>query len=234
MGQSPFGDSPCLVRRGLSRQGLSPRRDGATLRAVFGRGAALGPLELEHQLAQEPVQLLLLSLAQRRGEECFLASLDADRLLVDALAGRGQLDQDPAPVVRIGKPAEETGFLQEVEPVRDRTARELHQPRQPARRAPVDLRLPVEQAEELPLRVVELELGERLVEGAMKAAVQPLDAVDDALYLGAEHRQPDPDRREKAGDVVSLLLLGLRGHGTILDVKLLDVKLAVVYSLDVK
>ena len=68
----------------------------------------------------------------------------------------------------------------------------------------------------------------------MKAAVQPLDAVDDALYLGVEHRQPVPDRREKAVDVVSLLLLGLRGHGTILDVNLLDVKLPVGYSLDVK
>src|SRR5207248_1276190 len=84
----------------------------------------------------------------------------------DAIAVRRQLDQDPAPVVRIGKPAEETGFLQAVEPVRDRAARELHQPRQPARRAPVDLRLPVKQAEELPLGVVELELGERLGERA--------------------------------------------------------------------
>src|SRR5205823_14862540 len=157
--------------------------------------------------------------------ERFLPPLDADRLLVDAFALGGELDQDPAAIVRVGEAADQAGVLEAVEPVRHRAARELHQPREPAGRAAVDLLFAGRQAKELPLRVVELELGESLVEGAVETAVESPDAVDDALDLGVEHWQPLTDRLEEAVDVVAFL--GLRGHVRILDVKLLDVKLSV-------
>jgi hypothetical protein len=63
--------------------------------------------------------------------------------------------------------------------------------------------------------VVEVELGKRLVEGAVEAPVEASDAVDDALHLEVDHRQDVADRVEEAIDVVALLCLG-SSHGHIL------------------
>src|SRR6266566_3190186 len=205
---------------------VSSTPEGGLL-AVFGRRAALGALELDHHPAQQRVELFLLGDGQCGGDKCFLASLDADRLLPDALAVRGQLHQDPAPVVRIRRPPQETCLLEAVEPVRHRAARKLHDPAEPAGRAAVDLPFSGEQTEELVLDPVELELGEGLVHRPPEAPVETLDAVDNALDLWVEHRQPLPDRLEEPVDVVAFLCLSFCHHVSILDVKLLDVKLSV-------
>src|SRR5207244_8196221 len=115
------------------------------------------------------------------------AALDADRLLVDALPVRGQLDQDPPAVVGIRQPPQETCLLEAVEPVRHRAARKLHDPAEPAGRTAVDLPFSGEQTEELVLDPVELKFGEGLVHRPLEAPVETLDAVDNALDLGVEH-----------------------------------------------
>src|SRR3954454_15495859 len=136
--------------------------------AVRGRRAILGALELEHDPAKQAVQLFLLRLGQRRCEELLLASLDVDRALVDALPLVRQLDQDPTAVIGVRQAAKEAGRLEPVETIRHRTARELHQLGEFARRAAKAFPFSRQQAEQLPLRVVEIDLGERLVQRSLE------------------------------------------------------------------
>src|SRR2546423_7542916 len=131
--------------RSVSSTPVSSALEGGPL-AVFRRRAALGALELDHHPTQQRVELFLLGNAQGGGDKRFLASLDADRLLVDALPVRGQFDQDSAPVVGIRQPPQETCLLEALEPVRHRSARELHHPSELAGRTAVDLPLSAEQA----------------------------------------------------------------------------------------
>ena len=56
--------------------------------------APFAALELEHQAAQQRVQLLLLPVAQRGGDQGLLGSLGAGRLDPRLLAGLRQLDED--------------------------------------------------------------------------------------------------------------------------------------------
>src|SRR5262245_65069820 len=75
---------------------------GEILRAV-----ALAPLELEHQSAQERVQLALLVGAQRGGDERLVRGPGPQRVLPDLVARVGQLNEHAAPVVRVGQPLHE-------------------------------------------------------------------------------------------------------------------------------
>src|SRR5262245_25266818 len=75
---------------------------GEILRAV-----SLAPLELEHQSAQERVQLALLVGTQRGGDECLVRGSGPQCVLPDLVARGGQLHQHAASVVREGHPLPE-------------------------------------------------------------------------------------------------------------------------------
>src|ERR1044072_4630764 len=85
----------------------------------------LALLELAHQAAQERVQLLLLVVAQRRGDQRLVLGAGPERLLPDLVARVRQLDEGAAPVVRVGPAPAEPRRFEPVDAVRHRAAREL-------------------------------------------------------------------------------------------------------------
>src|SRR6187402_552683 len=179
-------------------------------------------LELEHEAAQERVQLLFLPLAQRSGDQCLLGSLGARRLDPRLLAGLRDLDDDASAVVRIREALDEPGLLQTVQAIRHRTARELgalgELPRRSAERRP----RATQDAEHVPLFVAQPMISKRVVMHPFEAACQAAHAVDDALDLQIEVRNVlEPGGLEPTIDVV-LFLCFLHGH--ILSKKSLDVK----------
>src|SRR5262249_47217378 len=118
--------SPAAQAADEAATGDSPHSGTVPASALFRRRSALDPLELDHQPAQQSVQLLLLRDAQRRCDQLLLARLHTDRLLVETLALGRQLDEDPAPVGRVRQPAQQAGLFHSVEAVRHRAVRELH------------------------------------------------------------------------------------------------------------
>src|SRR4249919_3593251 len=87
------------------------------------RAALLAALELEHQPPEQRVQLALLVLGERGGDERLLGRLGADRVLPGLAAGIGQLDENAAAVVGVRDASHEPGLLEPVDPVRHRAAR---------------------------------------------------------------------------------------------------------------
>jgi hypothetical protein len=93
--------------------------------AGVSRSGPLAALELPHQPAQKRVQVSLLVLRQRCGDQRLVRGLGTQPLLPLAVAFGGELDEHAAPVVRIGAALDEPGVLHPVEPVRHGAAREL-------------------------------------------------------------------------------------------------------------
>src|SRR6185437_8436676 len=180
--------------------------------ALVGRPRALAALELDHELTQQPVQLRLLVVAQRAGEERLLPRLDADRAAVGLAAVVGQLDDDLAPVARVGQAPHKARLLHPVEPVRHRPARELHALRERAGRAAIRLAGLRQRGEQLVLAELETELAERLVESAVDAPGDPGDPVDEPLDLQVEIGEHEVDRLEEPIDVVALRAPGRVRH----------------------
>src|SRR5262245_24161010 len=80
----------------------------------FLRACLLAALELAHQPAQEGVQLALLVVRQRRGEQGLVLGAGPQRLLPDLVARVRQLDQHAAPVVRVRDSRDEARLLEPV------------------------------------------------------------------------------------------------------------------------
>src|SRR5579884_540205 len=99
--------------------------------------AGIPVFEREHHAAEERVELLLLAIGERLGEQRLLLALDVEGLLVRAPALLGQLDEHAAPVARIAQTADEAPLLERVEAAGHRAARQLGAPRELPRLAAV-------------------------------------------------------------------------------------------------
>ena len=171
------------AREGWTRRRVGDRqRDGGAASAGCGSGCADAlSLEREHQLPQQRVQLLLLRLRQRRGEERLAPALHARGLVPGALALLRQLDDDAATIVGIAQATDVARLLEPVEPARHRAARELHVGRQLTGRAAMVAPPEPERPQHLKVGMRQAVLREGRLHPALDALVDARDAVDDRL-----------------------------------------------------
>src|SRR5205807_1779571 len=117
--------------------------------------------------------------------------------------GPHRLEVDAAPVVGVGQPADQSGFLEPVEPRRHRSARELELVRELARRAAPVLRPEPQPREDAEVGMREVVLAEDLLVRALDAVVDARDPADDPLDVEVDRLHAGGgDARQQAVDAV--------------------------------
>src|SRR5918994_2985407 len=201
---------------------------------VSAGSVAIGPrlaLELEQNLSQQAIKLGELLRVQRSSQCRLLCRLDPKGFSPEVVTLLGQLDDERTPVVRVGQPPDEARFLQPIESVRHRSAREPFLLRELPRRAAVGRTGHRQVPEHAPVAERQVVLAERLAHPPPDRPDDPLHALDggldaevDALKLG----------RPLGHMAIDRVLLLLRRHARIVHRISLDVKVVYRYSLDLK
>src|SRR6266498_465076 len=196
------------------------------------RAPSLAALELEHELAKQRVQALLLAIGQGGSDQRFAGGFGPGRLQPRLLAGLGQLDEHAAAIGRIRQALDETVLLEAVESVRHCPALELGELRELASRPAERSAGSPQGAEDFPFLPGQPVLGQRVVEAASEPPAEAVHPIDDALDRKIEVGDLlQPGAFQEAVDVVALLCLL---HGHILNKKILDVKNLDCYLLVVR
>ncbi len=127
-----------------------------------------------------------------------------DRALDDADARRGQLDEDAPAIGGIGGSAHKPGSLETIDAVRDGRGRDEERPRESGRAHPVRSAGPAEDAEDVVLVRVEIELVEDVLRGALDVPRGAADALDDRLRRDVHAGTLALPLREREVDVILL------------------------------
>jgi hypothetical protein len=228
MGRDPWGAPhvlhPLVISGGLGGR-VRPRLEDRLAASVrphhrpdrAARGAARRPaLERDDERAQQPRQGALLG-GVEAGEERLLPRQQAVQGPVDGDPTRhGQPDQDPAPVVRVGRPPHQAASRQPVDAVGHRAARDQSLLEQPPGRELVRRPGPAQRGQHVELPRLEGVLGERLSPGPVEVVAEPADPAEHLhrpkVEVGA---LPAPGLDEP---------VHLVPHGPILAVEILDIE----------
>src|SRR6478736_1206027 len=184
------------------------KADRPLRRVVVGPPGGVGR---QGQLLEQPRQRVALLLGQLGHDLLLGPTAQVHGAAPDVGARPGDLDVHPAPVVGRGAPLDPPGLLQQVEAPGHPGAADLEVLGQ-RRGARLARRLADHQVVQgLVLEVLEPDLRQRLVRGALEVADQAVDAGDDGLHLVVEV-DVDPVVPPASDVAVRPVVLVLRGH----------------------